>query len=148
MPENATNKNITWSSNNEEVATVENGVITAKKEGTAIITVTTEDGNKQVSCNVTVEKNKTEEDNKKDDKTDQDNKKEQNNENSVDESNKSKIDKEEDMTKEAGQEEKKSLSDKILPKTGKSYSIVILIIIVVIVLVYSKIRYERLKDIK
>lgn len=106
MPENATNKNITWSSNNEEVATVENGVVTAKKEGTAIITVTTEDENKQASCNVTVEKNKTEEDNKKDDKTDQDNKKEQNNENSVDESNKSKIDKEEDMTKEAGQEEK------------------------------------------
>ena len=178
MPENATNKNITWSSNNEEVATVENGVVTAKKEGTAIITVTTEDGNKQASCNVTVEKNKTEEDNKKDDKTeednkkddkteednkkddkteednkkddktDQDNKKDQNNESSVDESNKSKIDKEEDMTKKAGQEEKESLSDKILPKTGKSYSIVILIIIVVIVLVYSKIRYERLKDIK
>lgn len=53
-PQNATNKNVTWSSSNEEVATVENGVVTAKKAGEAIITVTTEDGNKTASCMVTV----------------------------------------------------------------------------------------------
>ena len=53
-PENATNKNISWSSSDERVATVENGVVTAISEGTAIITVTTEEGNKTDSCEVEV----------------------------------------------------------------------------------------------
>ena len=53
-PETATNKNIIWSSSNEEVATIENGKVTAKKEGTATITVTTEDGNKTATCKVIV----------------------------------------------------------------------------------------------
>ena len=38
-PTNATNKNITWSSSNKEVATVDkNGKVTAKKKGTVKIT--------------------------------------------------------------------------------------------------------------
>ena len=54
-PGNATNKNVTWSSNNEAVATVDNnGKVTAKSAGTAIITVTTEDGSKTATCKVTV----------------------------------------------------------------------------------------------
>ena len=55
-PSNATNKNIEWSTSDEEVATVENGVVTAVKEGTATITVTTEDGGKTASCKVIVDK--------------------------------------------------------------------------------------------
>jgi len=55
-PENATNKNVTWSSSNPEVATVDNGVVTPLKEGTAVITVTTVDGEFTDSCNVTVKK--------------------------------------------------------------------------------------------
>ena len=43
-PTNATNKGVTWSSSNPEVATVDNGVVTAVSAGEAIITVTTEDG--------------------------------------------------------------------------------------------------------
>ena len=54
-PDTATNKNVTWSSSNEEVATVANGVVTGVKEGTASITVKTEDGNFEASCAVTVE---------------------------------------------------------------------------------------------
>lgn len=55
QPENATNKNVTWTSDNTEVATVDqNGVVTAVKAGTATITVTTEDGGKTVACTVTV----------------------------------------------------------------------------------------------
>ncbi len=53
-PNNATNQDVTWSSNNSDVATVTDGKVTAVKAGTATITVTTEDGNKTASCNVTV----------------------------------------------------------------------------------------------
>ena len=53
-PSNATNKNVTWSSDKPEVATVENGKVTAKAAGTATITVTTEDGKKTATCTVTV----------------------------------------------------------------------------------------------
>ena len=53
-PDNATNQNVTWSSDKPEVATVENGKVTAKAAGTATITVTTEDGGKTATCTVTV----------------------------------------------------------------------------------------------
>jgi len=55
-PANATNKNVTWSSDKEAVATVNNGKVTAVSEGTATITVTTEDGSKTATCTVTVTK--------------------------------------------------------------------------------------------
>ncbi|MCL2042402.1 MAG: Ig domain-containing protein [Bacteroidales bacterium] len=52
-PYSATNKNVTWSSSNLLVATVDNdGLVTAKDEGTADITVTTEDGNFTETCEV------------------------------------------------------------------------------------------------
>ena len=54
LPSNATNKNVTWSTSNSGVATVNNGTVTAVKAGTATITVTTEDGSKAATCNVTV----------------------------------------------------------------------------------------------
>ena len=54
-PSNATNKNVSWSSSNESVATVADGVITAVGAGTATITVTTADGNKTATCSVTVQ---------------------------------------------------------------------------------------------
>ncbi len=56
-PENATNKNMTWTSSDPDTATVdENGHVTAKKAGEtpAVITVTTEDGGKTATCKVTV----------------------------------------------------------------------------------------------
>ncbi len=53
-PDNATKKNVTWSSNNADVATVESGNVTAVSAGTATITVTTEDGEKTATCTVTV----------------------------------------------------------------------------------------------
>ena len=53
-PEDATNKNVTWTSDNADVATVENGTVTAVAEGTANITVTTEDGEHTATCAVTV----------------------------------------------------------------------------------------------
>ena len=53
-PDNATNQNVTWSSDKPEVATVDNGKVTAVGAGEATITVTTEDGSKTATCQVTV----------------------------------------------------------------------------------------------
>ena len=60
LPENTTDsKNVSWSSSNSEVATVDaNGTVTAKRAGTAIITATSENG-KTASCTVTVNKKDT-----------------------------------------------------------------------------------------
>lgn len=53
-PADATNQNVSWSSSNVEVATVENGTVTAKAVGTAVITVKTADGGKEATCTITV----------------------------------------------------------------------------------------------
>ena len=54
LPENATNKSVTWSSSNNNIATVSNGTVTPVAHGSATITVTTTDGNKTATCAVTV----------------------------------------------------------------------------------------------
>lgn len=55
LPENATNKTVTWKSSDASVATVDNGKVVALKEGNATITVTSNDGsNVNVSCSITV----------------------------------------------------------------------------------------------
>jgi Leucine-rich repeat (LRR) protein len=55
-PNEATNKAVKWSSNNEGVASVDErkGVVTAFAAGIATITATTEDGGKTATCIVTV----------------------------------------------------------------------------------------------
>ena len=54
LPENATNKNVRWSSSDESVVKVVDGEVSAINEGNATITVVTEDGNKSFTCDVTV----------------------------------------------------------------------------------------------
>ncbi|MDR2149016.1 MAG: Ig-like domain-containing protein [Tannerella sp.] len=54
-PSDATDHNVTWSTGDASVVTVSTtGLITAKAAGTAIITVTTDDGGKTATCTVTV----------------------------------------------------------------------------------------------
>jgi uncharacterized protein YjdB len=55
LPANATNKTVSWSSGNSSVATVNSsGLVTAVAAGTAIITVTTQDGGKTAQSTITV----------------------------------------------------------------------------------------------
>ena len=53
-PADATNPSVSWSSSNNAVATVSNGVVTPVAYGSATITVTTTEGNKTATCAVTV----------------------------------------------------------------------------------------------
>ena len=54
-PDEASDKTVTWESDNEDVATVsEDGEVTAVSVGSATITVTATDGSKTATCEVTV----------------------------------------------------------------------------------------------
>lgn len=54
-PADATNKNLTWSSSDESIATVDQtGKVKGIAAGKATVTVTTEDGNFTATCEVTV----------------------------------------------------------------------------------------------
>ena len=75
-PGDAANKNVTWTSSNPEVATVDaNGVVTAVANGTATITATTEDGGFSTSVTITVNipSGDDKDDSKKGDNTGKDN---------------------------------------------------------------------------
>ncbi len=55
LPQDATNKEVTWASSNSSVVSVGAGnQITALSEGSATVTVTTRDGNRTATCAVTV----------------------------------------------------------------------------------------------
>jgi len=57
-PANATNRNVTWTSSNTAVVTVNaNGLVTARDIGTTTITARTIDGNFTASITITVERN-------------------------------------------------------------------------------------------
>ena len=60
-PSTATVRDVIWSSNNPQVATVnQNGVVTGKSAGTAVITVATANGSVKATCTVTVNNMPTE----------------------------------------------------------------------------------------
>lgn len=58
-PSDATIKDVVWSTSNQEVATVENGVVTGVSVGDAVITVTTKDGGFTADCSVKVRAEKS-----------------------------------------------------------------------------------------
>ena len=53
-PDNASNKEVSWSSSDTSVATVKDGTISALKAGTTNITVTTKEGGYTATCALTV----------------------------------------------------------------------------------------------
>ena len=54
LPENATNKAVTWSATGEGVVSVDEGLVTAQAAGQATVTVTTADGGQTATCNINV----------------------------------------------------------------------------------------------
>lgn len=55
QPENADNKNVVWTSSDDDIATVDNGTVTAVSAGECVVSVITEDGGKTADCHVSVE---------------------------------------------------------------------------------------------
>ena len=55
LPDNATDKSVTWDNSNPTVATFDDGIVTCLYVGETIITVTTTDGGFTAACVVTVE---------------------------------------------------------------------------------------------
>ncbi len=57
IPQNVTNKKLTWTSDNPAIASVdEKGKVTAHQQGSTVITVKTDDGGKEAKCTVKVTK--------------------------------------------------------------------------------------------
>ena len=57
IPQNVTNKKLTWKSDNPAIASVdEKGKVTAHQQGSTVITVKTDDGGKEAKCTVKVTK--------------------------------------------------------------------------------------------
>lgn len=54
IPENATDKSVSWGTSNEQIATVVDGLVTPVSEGTAVISAITNDGGFIATCNVNV----------------------------------------------------------------------------------------------
>jgi len=62
LPEDASNKAVTWKSDKPTVAEIDSmGLVTAKSEGAVTITTTTQEGGKTASCKITVTKDKPDE---------------------------------------------------------------------------------------
>ena len=57
LPNNAVNKDVRWSTSDDSVCEVDNGLVTATDIGTATITATTEDGGFKAQCTIIVEDN-------------------------------------------------------------------------------------------
>jgi|GEM_PF-1384055 Bacterial surface proteins containing Ig-like domains len=56
VPAGAANKTVSWTSSDDTVASVDAaGLVTAKKAGTAVVTVTTQDGGKTATCDIEVQ---------------------------------------------------------------------------------------------
>lgn len=141
-PSTATNKFVTWTSSNENVVTVDNaGNITAKKEGSAIITVVSEDGNKKATCTVTVtnakdsnsNNNNTNKDNNANNSNDNKNNKKNNNTNT---SNGNKTNNDNTTAKNP------------IPQTGANYFVLAVIPIAIIIAIYLNKKKNEYKDIK
>lgn len=132
-PENSTNTNVVFTTSDSSVAKVnDEGLITAVAEGTATITVTTEDGAKTATCEVTVIKKEQE------NNSGNGNNNNNNNNNNISANNIITIKDKEDNT----------TSGKVIPNTGKTLGVICIISVVSILTVAGYINIKRYKEIK
>ena len=132
-PENAKNKNVKWTSSNENIVTVnEEGIITAIAEGEAKITATTLDGNYTAECNVTV-------------------KKLSNSDNDIYKDNKNNYNKNNESGYSNNEKNIQNNNDEVanvkLPQTGAKSKVILIIVAVIFVVILYK-RRKRYKNIK
>ena len=127
LPSNATNKNVRWSSSDTNVAVVsQTGIVTAIKEGTALIKVVTEDGEKEATITITIKGEIPDED-----------KIYYNEDNSI------------NATPTTGGSSDNTTAKGLLPQTGSVTIITILIILTLgITTIYISIKIRKMDDIK
>ena len=117
-PSDASDKLINWKSNDENIATVSNGKITAKSTGTTTITATTNDGSYTAICKVTVSEKL---DTSKDDTF---------------------TNTEENNTQDT------TIADGKLPQTGINMTILSIVFVVILIAVLFYKKYYSYRDIK
>ena len=156
-PTDATDKTVKWTSDNEKVATVVNGKVTAVSAGKAKITVKTNDGDYSASCDVTVTaKNATETTGKEDESSDkkeekpvEEKKEETKSEEKPVEEKKEEPKKEEkpvEEKKETPKEEDKTTANNPIPQTGSETTFAVIIISVLAVI--SFVLYKKTKSLR
>ena len=154
-PANPANKNVTWSSSDNEVAVVyDNGLVKGRKEGTAIITVTTEDGHKTSSIEITVVKNNEITGDNDDNKDDSNN--DSNNGSNNDDQKKDELVIEDDNNKQDevkndnvnGDKKDTTVATTDLPKAGLSVTVLVVLAAAIVsaIVIYKK--NQNFKDIK
>lgn len=148
-PITATNRIVKWTSSDESVVTVDNaGNITAKKEGSAIITAVSEDGNKKATCTVTVTNAK--DNNSNNNNTNKDNNANNSNNNKNNNTNTANDNKNNNTnTSNSNKTNNDSTTaKKPIPQTGVNYFIVLAIFAFVIIAIYLNKKKNEYKDIK
>lgn len=146
-PTNATNKNVKWTTSNSNIVTVtEKGVIEAKKEGTADITVTTEDESKTATCKITVNK-KTSTDDDKYKKDDEDGQVKPDKDSSKGEENKKPTTTNTTTTTTTTTKDT-TTANKIIPYAGTQILVIAVIAVITISGIIVFIKYKKLNDVK
>jgi uncharacterized protein YjdB len=144
MPDNALNKSVIWVSSDESIATVNNGVIKAVGEGTAIISAFTYDKKYEAKCSVTVTKDEKS-DGEDIEKTDKDNTNKENDKNT----NESKQTSSSSTTVSTNKVKDNTISTSaILPNTGKNIievflGILIIVNVIIVLVLYKKNKYYK-----
>ena len=144
LPTNSSNKEVIWSSSNTNIAIVESGKVTAKNVGSAIITATTVDGNKKITCNIEVLEKKVIANNNTENINSTTNNTNTTNNNNNNNNNNSTIKNTDNNTKKTIDN---SVSKTKLPQTGLANFIIIIIFIMLISMFISYMLYKNLRDV-
>lgn len=156
LPENATNKNIVWTSSDSNIVTVDNGIIYGVKEGTATITATAVDNSISASCTVNVLKanidnnNEQDQNNNNQNNNNQNNNSQNQNDNSQNQNNNIQIGNNNNQSAQvdSNEQEDNTVTNQKIPQTGISMTLLIIILLLMILAIVLLKKYRNLKEIK